>query len=70
MNLFTDDAKLMRVVKNTDDCRELQSDIDEINKRSTRWKLAFNAKKCHVMELGKSKRRPKWSYKMGHQEIS
>ena len=29
----------------------------------------FNAKKCYVMELGKSKRRPKWNYKMGQEEI-
>ena len=27
-------------------------------------KLEFNAKKCHIMELGKSKRRPVWNYMM------
>ena len=26
MNLFADDAKLMRLIKNTEDYRELQSD--------------------------------------------
>ena len=31
VNLFADDAKLMRVVKNTDDCQELQGDINKIN---------------------------------------
>ena len=56
MNLFADNAKLMRVVKNTDDCEELQGDIDKIDECSKRWKLDFNAKKYHVMELGKSKR--------------
>ena len=25
--------------------------------------------KCHVMEIGKSKRRPKWNYKVGQEEI-
>ena len=59
MNLFADDDKLMGVVKNTDDCQELQGEIDKIDEWSKRWKLDFNAKKCHVMELGKSKRRPK-----------
>ena len=44
-------------------------ETDKINEWSKRWKLDFNAKKCHVMELGKSKRRPKWNYKMGQQEI-
>ena len=69
MNLFMDDTKLMRVIKNTDDCQELQSDIDKIDEWSKRWKLEFNTKKCHVMELCKSKRRSKWSYKMGQEEI-
>ena len=70
MNLLADDAKLMRVVKNNDDCRELQGDnIDKIDEWSKRWKLDLNAKKCHVMELGKCKRRQKWKYKMGQEEI-
>ena len=42
---------------------------DKIDEWSKRWKLEFNAKKCHVMELGKSKTRPKWSYKIGQEEI-
>ena len=69
MNLFADDAKLMRVVQSTDDCQELPGDTDKIDEWSKRWKLDFNAKKCHVMEIGKSKRRPKSSYKMGQEEI-
>ena len=33
-------------------------------------KLEFNAKKCHIMELGKSKRRPVWNYiMMGEEQI-
>ena len=59
MNLLADDAKLMRVVKNTDDCRELQGYINKIDEWSKRWKLDFNAKKCHVVELGKSKKKAK-----------
>ena len=60
-NLFADDDKSMRVIKNADDCQELQGDINKIDEWSKRWNLDFNAKKCHVMELSKSKRRPKWS---------
>ena len=32
---------------------------------SVKCKLEFNAKKYHVLEMGKSKRRPSWTYKMG-----
>ena len=34
--------------------------------RSGNWSLT---QKCHVMELDKSKRRPKWKYKMEQEEI-
>ena len=47
----------------------LQDDIDKIHAWSLRWKLEFNAKKCHVMEFGKSKKRPSWTYKMGAETI-
>ena len=57
-----DDAKLMKVVKNIDDCRELQEDIDKIYEWSKRWNKEFNAKKCHGIELGK--KRPECSYKV------
>ena len=59
VNLFADNAKLMKVVKNLDDCWELERDIDKIYEWSNRWNVDFNAKKCHVMEVGKSIRRPK-----------
>ena len=69
MNMFADDAILMKVIKNTEDCSELQSDIDKMDEWSKTWKLDFNVKKCHVMVIGKSKRRPQWSYKIGQEEI-
>ena len=65
INLFADDAKLMKVIKNQGDCEELQRDIDKIYKWSQQWKLEFNTKKCHTMEMGRSKKRPTWEYKMG-----
>ena len=64
INLFADDAKMFRVIESQDDCQQLQMDINKIYDWSLRWKLEFNAKKCHVMEIGKSKRRPRWDYKM------
>ena len=33
--------------------------IDKIDEWSKRWKLDFNANKCHVMELGKRKKKAK-----------
>ena len=53
INLFADDAKLMKIIKNQGDCEELQRDIDQIYEWSKQRKLEFNTKKCHVMEMGK-----------------
>ena len=58
INLFADGAKLMKVIHCPDDCMELERDLDKMYEWCVKWKLEFNAKKCHVLEMGKSKRRP------------
>ena len=70
INLFVDDAKLLKVVCGPDNCMELQRDLDQMYEWSVKWKLKFNAKKCHVLEMGKGKRRPSWTYKMGEAVIA
>ena len=37
---------------------------------SVKWRLEFNTQKCRVLEMGKSKRRPSWTYKMGKAVIA
>ena len=56
INLFADDAKLLKVVRDSE-WMELQKDLDKMYEWSGKWKLEFNAQKCHVLEMGKSKRR-------------
>lgn len=31
--------------------------------------MEFNVKKCHVIEMGKSKKRPNWTYKNVSEEL-
>ena len=45
INLFADDARLLRMIRSHDNCMELQRDIDKIYEWNQRWKLEFNAKK-------------------------
>ena len=45
VNLFADDAKLMRRVKDQRDCEELQGDLDKIYEWTWKWEMEFNAKK-------------------------
>lgn len=67
--LFADAAKLLRVIRKQDDCMELQRDINKNYDWSQGWKSEFNAKKCHVLEMGKSSRRPTYNCKMGQELI-
>ncbi|MPC59400.1 hypothetical protein E2C01_053419 [Portunus trituberculatus] len=69
INLFADNAKLLRVLKTREDCLLLQEDINKTYEWSRKWKLEFNAKKCHIMELRKSNRRLVWNCLMGEEQI-
>ncbi len=42
MNLFTDDAKLMRRIDNVNDCMLLQDDLNKINSCSKSCQIEFN----------------------------
>ncbi len=66
MSLLTDDAKLLvqRHIKKTKDCEVLQ-DLNKIWGWSKKWEMGFNVNKCHVMEMGKSEKRPSWTYMLG-----
>ncbi len=47
----------------------MQKDLDVLHEWSRTWDMEFNAKKCHVLKMGKSERRPEWIYKMGEEVI-
>ena len=69
INMFVDDAKMCKWVKGEEDCNILQNDLDKIWKWSKEWEMEFNVNKSHVMEMGKSGRRPVGMYKMGEEVI-
>ena len=69
INMFADDAKIQRRVKNISSCEELQEDINKIQMWSEKWKMDFNVEKCHVVRFGTSKKRPMWQYKLGDEVI-
>ena len=41
INLFADDAKLLRVIESQNDSQELQKDIDKVYDWSFNWKLKY-----------------------------
>ncbi len=61
---------MQRHIKKRGDCEILQKDLNRIWDWSKKWEMEFNVKICHVMELGKSEKRPSWTYKMGNEETT
>ena len=70
ISLFADDAKLLRKIGNHKDFEKLQNDINTMYEWIKTWETEFNAKKCYVLEMGKSAMRPSWTYKLGENIIS
>merc|ERR1712035_231476 len=65
ISLFGDDAKFLKRVENNTDCEMPHKDLDKIYEWRKRWEMEFNANKCKVMELKKSKGRQTKQYTMG-----
>ncbi len=69
MNMFANDAKLLRRAKNEEDCVALNQDLDKISEWSQKWEMAFNTKNCSVLEFGKSSRRVSLNYSLNDERI-
>ncbi len=69
-SLFADDAKILRRVKNEEDCSLLQKDLDMVWEWSEMWGMEFNIKKCSVIEFGKSRTRVKGDNKLGNDNLA
>ena len=70
MSMFTDDAKIMRRIRNVEDCNMLQEDLNRIYNWSVKWQMEFNINKGHVITMGKSKYRLYKEYHLGRETIT
>ena len=51
---FADDTKAFGRVRNTEETRMLQEDLDRLVDWAERWGMEFNTKKCKVMHIGRN----------------
>jgi hypothetical protein len=58
VSLYADDTLLYSVVRNDDDEKKFQDDIDSLHDWSERWKMPFNTTKCEVIIFGNNSRVP------------
>ena len=50
---FADDKKTGRPIKNIEDARRLQEDLNRLQDWSEKWKMQSNVNKCTIMSVGK-----------------
>ena len=62
INMFADDAKLMKKISSIKCCEELQEDLNKLAEWTATWLITFNAAKCSVMRMGVSKERHIYQY--------
>ena len=62
IKMFADDTKIYNRIINTEDCLQLQEDLDNLQEWSDLWGLNFNAGKCKVMHIGTNNQA--FNYKM------
>ena len=63
--MFADDVKIYHRVRTTDDCRQLQSDLDNLSRWSADWKLRLNPVKCCAFTLSLRTSPVQHSYSIG-----
>jgi hypothetical protein len=55
LKLFTDDSLLYKLIKNPEDTRKLQVDLDNLTKWAGTWQMKFNESKCETACIAKDK---------------
>ena len=51
MSKFADDTIWGRVVKDEEDQKIFQEDLNRLMKWSQNWQMEFNVNKCHIMRI-------------------
>ena len=66
---FADDLKIYNIVKNTDDCHLLQSDINRLTRWCTANMMQLNTSKCKVISFSRKKIPTLFDYTIDESEI-
>ena len=73
VRLFADDCLLYREIKNNQDQIDMQRDLDALMDWGSTWGMKFNAKKCNIMRVSRSRKPLQHFYSLGNeilQEVS
>ena len=73
VRLFADDCLLYREIKNNQDQIDMQKDLDALMDWGSTWGMKFNAKRCNIMRVSRSRKPLQHFYSLGNeilQEVS
>ena len=65
VRLFADDCLLYREIKNNQDQIDMQRDLDALVDWGSTWGMKFNAKKCNIMRVSRSRKPLQHFYSLG-----
>ena len=51
-SIFADDTKVLEIIRDEEDCKKLQKDLDNLIDWAETWKLNFNPQKCKLLHIG------------------
>ena len=70
IKLFADDALLFRQIRSDADCLSLQKDLDTLYSWARKWRMQFNASKCHVLQITRKKSIITHDYSLGQDTLT
>ena len=69
VRLFADDCLIYRNIKTADDQKQLQDDLSKLEDWAHKWGMRFNATKCYLMIISRSKSPWKHNYTLDNHTL-
>lgn len=69
-SIYADDLKIYSIIRNTDDCYSLQSDLDRLSHYVRMNGLSLNIKKCSVISFTRNRNEINFKYNIAQQELN
>ena len=64
IKLFADDVAIYKAISASDDCIQLQEDLNCISSWADRWQLKLNASKCEALLISRKRSPPTFDYNL------
>ena len=69
VRLFADDTMLYSQISCITDANQLQEDLDKLEEWESKWQMAFNVDKCHLLSVTRKTKRIPTNYSLHGQQL-